>query len=85
MYHDYNSILILSRIYTLAYPSKEYTYNKCNTYLYPGKEYKILSFLPKQGIKKANTLSKQHIIIKNHSIIAAGKIGNHQDINKWVF
>ena len=85
MYHDYNSILIPSRIYTLAYSSKEYTYNKCNTYVYPGKEYNILSLLLKQGVKRANTLSKQHTIIKNHSIIAAGKIGNHQDINKWVF
>ena len=32
--------LILSRIYTLAYPNKKYTHNKCNTYSYPGKEYK---------------------------------------------
>ena len=62
MYHDYNSILILSRIYKLVYPSKEYTYNKYNTYLYPSKEYKILRFFT-----QTRSIQSEHIIEVTHN------------------
>ena len=62
MYHDYNSILILSRIYTLVNLSKEYTYNKYNAYVYPDKEHANTTLLD-----PSKESTSEHIIEATHN------------------